>query len=561
MKKRIFLLAAFSFLVLSYLVSGEALIWQLSLMAPSAAFAIDIPNSSTWTQYMGVQPGRGDVLIAPIYDVRQITDSTNTQGGMSTVPQDQFTLFCVKNTDRDYGTVLRMRFREWKRGRECLNIDIPLTTNDVWCGELSRNTTGGGFILQAPLQDANRLVDIDRVDGPVTVGSVSFPNGYFQGALFPTAGIDSKTNAIEAEEPNKPARCELGYIEFIGEERVKAPVTTSEPWKFPRLASTDDIVITGDAPWPFAARGRDAQDVLMGEVFIIRPDQGMSHKYAMFTLSDFAVDPAGIWNPTSTARPNLFQDVQGQGTNPGIGGFDQLEAILARRFIYTDYLTAIDPNDPTHTYTSTSLVVTFPTKNFHYDTNTLAHAAGGVAGIGAPFTGLRETYNDHLVTPSPLTAGQVGESVLFKIYDRKKTTFASCLPIDRTIPCGKLPYEVNVIGFYPSTAIIAPIFRNNVVTDTTDGGTNVFNTGYMIIDLGNHNQGKDNITFTFFGLYYHSYNGLPAVGIEMQELFNDATLQYYGNTIPWQYRVDRCDSATCPIQFDLSQSPGEHSWR
>lgn len=160
-----------------------------------------------------------------------------------------------------------------------------------------------------------------------------------------------------------------------------------------------------------------------------------------------------------------------------------------------------------------------------------------------------------------IAAEWVGESVFFKIYDRKETTFASCLPIDRIIPCGNLPYEVNVIGFYPSQSIIAPIFRNNVVEATTNGGASTFSTGYMIIDLADNDQGKDNITFTFFGLYYHSYNGLPAVGIAMEEFFNDAILQYYGNAIAWQYRVDRCDSATCPNQFNLRYSPGEHSWR
>ncbi len=541
------------------------LVVAFSLVITGMAFAIDIPNISTWTQAMGTGgPGRGDVLLAAIYDVRQITDSTNP-GIIGTIPQDQFTMFCIKNTDRNYGTVLRMRFREWKRSRECLDIDIPLTTNDVWCGQLNRRF-GGGFTLTTPVNGGERWIDADRFSTGLSIGGVD--NGYFEAALFPTSGFDSAIFGIENEETNKAARCELGYIEFIGEERVKAPVTTSEPWKFPRLATSDDPVVAGDAPWPFPWRGRDVQDVLMGEVFIIRPDQGMSHEYAMYALSDFAVDFNGIWKSTSTSEPNLFAQVQGEGANLGIGGFDQLEAILSRRLVYLDYLTGIDKNDPTNTYTSTSVVITFPTKHFHYDTNTLAHAGGGLAGR-PPFTGLRETLNDHLVTPSPLTACQVGENVLFKIYDRNEHTFAPNLPISPppTIPPGKLPYEVNVVGYYPNTSINAPIFRNNVVTYTTDGGTNLFNTGYSIVDLGNNGQGIDLITFTFFGdqlnpgRYFHSYNGLPAIGIVMTEFFNDSTLQYFGNSIYWQYRVDWCDAPTCPNLIDLSQSPGEFSWK
>lgn len=535
------------------------LVIAVSLLITGAAFAVDIPNISTWTQNMGVGgssgPGRGDVLLAAIYDVRPLID-TRLPAPIGTVSQQQFTLFCLVNTDRDYGTVLRMRFREWKRSRECLDIDIPMTTNDVWCGEVSRKP-GGGATLNTPLNGGERWVDIDRV----TSASTPFPFGYFSGALFPTSGIDFQTFAIESDETNKLARCENGYIEFIGEERVGAPTTTSEPWKFPRVAATDD-----------PPRGRDVQDVLMGMVYLLRPDQAMSHQYTMLALSDFAVDPNGIWDLTSSAKPNLYDNVQfgpgNSGTNPGIGGFDQLEAVLAKRLIYYQYTTGTDPGDPSNTPTSTSVVVTFPTKHFHYNAAGI-HAAGGVAGQD-PFTGERETLNDHLLTDgshTAISACSVGENVIFKIYDRKEHTFAPGQPISPPpqIPPGKLPWEVNIIGVYPSTTAVAE-FRNNVVVSTSDGASNTFYTGYGIIDLGFNGQGKDNITFSFFGdigsgwNIFHSYNGLPAIGIVMTEFFNDSIEGYYGNSIPWRYRADWCFSGTCPNNIDLTQSPGEHSW-
>jgi len=493
--------------------------------------------------------------------VRPLSD-TRLPGSAGTTAQEQFTMFCIVNTDRDYGNVLRIRFREWKRSRECLDFDIPLTTNDVWCGEVSRKTDGGA-VLHTPTGGGERWVDTDRV----TSSTTAYPNGYFTGALFPTAGLDFNTYAIEADETNKPARCEYGYIEFIGEERVGAPTTTAEPWRFPRTAATDD-----------PPRGRDVQDVLMGSVYLIRPTQAISHQYAMNAISDFAVNPNGIWDLTSSAKPNLYDNVQGgpgmagAATNPGVGGFDQLEAVLARRLLYFQYVTGTDPADVTQTPTNTSVVVTFPTKHFHYAATGL-HLRGGVAG-GPPFTGLRETLNDHLLTDASTpatTACNVGENVLVKIYDRKENTFAPGAPISPppTIPPGKLPWEVNIIGLYPSETM-TPEFRNNVTVSTAGGGQ-TFYAGYGIIDLGDNSQGKDNIAsagtaiipwigFNFFGNIYQSYNGLPAVGIVMTEFYNGSVAGYYGNTIPWRYRTDWWASATASDLIDLATSPGEHSW-
>src|SRR4030042_1462594 len=135
----------------------------LSLMLAALAFAGDIPNISTWTQSMGTGgggPGRGDVLVAPYYDVRTLTDP-RLPGTAGTTAQEQFTLFCLVNTDTVYGTIARVRFREWKRSRECLDIDIPMTTNDVWCGEISRLPAGGG-ILHTPTGGGERWVNTER---------------------------------------------------------------------------------------------------------------------------------------------------------------------------------------------------------------------------------------------------------------------------------------------------------------------------------------------------------------------------------------------------------------
>ncbi|MGD0626656.1 MAG: hypothetical protein ABSB32_18345 [Thermodesulfobacteriota bacterium] len=545
------------------------LVVALSLMVTGMAFAVDIPNISTWTQSMGVGgggPGRGDALIAPLYDVRPLTD-TRLPGSAGTTAQTQFTLLSIVNTDRNYGAIVRMRFREWKRSRECLDIDIPLTTNDVWVGQVAQKT-GGGATLTTPAGGGERWVSANPVQSSVTVGAILYPYGYFPGALFPTAGLDFTTYAIEAEETNKLARCEYGYIEFFGEERVAAPTTTAEPWLFPRIASTTDALAgctTANEP-ACNGYGRDVHDVLMGNIYLVRPTQAISHQYNMTALSDFAVDSTGIWFNTAFAQPNFYDSVQGGpgnlGTNPGIGGFIQLEAILARRLVYAQYITGTDPADSSATPMSTSEVITFPTKHFHYDTtDNSRHESGALALIGTqkvlrpPFTGLRETLHDELVSTA-IAACSVGENVILKIYDRNEHTFAPGAPISPppVIPPGKLPYEVNVIGFYPSESATSE-FRNNVVASTAGGGQ-TFYEGYAITDLGSSDQGEDTITFNFFGNIFQSYNGLPAVGIVMSEFYNGGVQGYYGNTVPWQYRVDWYATTTAPNNINLANSPG-----
>lgn len=517
-------------------ISSGILVLAVSLMMTGMAFAIDIPDISTWTQNMGVGgggPGRGDALIAPLYDVRPLIDA-RLPGVPGTVAQEQFTMFSIVNTDRSSAVIARLRFREWKRSRECLDIDIPLTTNDVWVGVVSR-PAGGGGVVTTPTGGGERWVNAS-ID-PLT-------STFFAAALFPAEGFAFRTFDIEAEEPDKVSRCELGYIEIFGEERVGPPVTTAEPWRFPRVD-------------PLVAPGRDVPDSLMGTVVLIRPAEAITHSYNMTALSDFAVNPAGIWSSTATAFPNFFNDVQGGpgnlGINPGVGGFNQLEAILSKRHIFLEYATGTDPTDPTQTPMSTSAVITFPTKHFHYDrTNNSAHAGGAGTALTVglpPFTGIRETLNDHLVSPA-ISACLVGENVTFRVYDRKENTFAPGEPVSppQDIPPGKLPWEVNVIGFYPQQRPPDPPFFRDNITVATASAAATFYTGYVDVDLAFPSlSGKDNIVFNFFLNLFASYNGVPAVGIQMTEFFNGAVNGYYGDTVPWRYGVDWFVTPIAPI--------------
>jgi hypothetical protein len=508
----------------------------ISLMLVGSAFAVDITGISTWTQSMGVGgggPGRGDVLLGPLYDVRPLVNSAtgeNTAGGVASTQQ---TLITIVNTDNNWGYVGRLRFREWKRSREVFDIDIPLSKNDVFVAEVSLGADGIP-VIKSPDRYVN-LVDA----------------AFFWTAAWPVAGfqfsnfdLEAPLNGTPMPDAAKP-RLTYGYIEFIGEEKV-APVMDAT-FRFARLAPN-----------------RDALNVLMGNVYLIRGEVAISHQYNFTALANFSIDPNGIWQPPQNQRPTLLADVQGYGANPGIGGFDQLESILSKRWVYFTYVNGIEPT--TNTPQSTSVVITFPTKLFHY-TKTTPFPRIQVPPWFPPFTGTHETPEDALTG---------GELIDYAIFNRseKRLDRPDLPPISPPPPPGarpRLPWEVNVIGLYPQEPPTAR-FRDNVGIATASP-LDVFLEGWGWFDLSpllfassetrEAPQGEggrvgifDNIGrvgapwlaatappytfggFNFFGNPFNVYYGLPAIGLVMTEFYNDSVQGYYGNTVAWQYEVE-----------------------
>jgi hypothetical protein len=381
-------------------------------------------------------------------------------------------------------------------------------------GVVSR-LTGGGAALWSP--ESRYVTNI-----PATAVT-AFTTGAFP--AFP--GIPFR--AFDLEAGATITRCEYGYIEFIGEERVAAP----------------------DAAWTFARLGtgviRDVDNVLMGNVYIIRPEVAISHQYNMTGIANFAIDPAGIWRDPGTARPNLLTEVQGEVVlgipNVGAGGFDNLEALLSKRWVDFQYVTGIDPADTTQTPMTTSLVVTFPTKHHHYSrAGTFPIIGLTTWPYGPPFTAATET---------------AGEVVTVSIYDRTERLLVR--PVDSISPSptpglSLIPFEVNILGLIPQENAAAQ-FRNNLMIATANVSTaQTFYNGWGEIDLSpalglagdlrTRRQGEYPLappplfTFNFYNNFFDRYQGLPTIGLVMTEFYNDAVQGYYGNTVPWQYGVD-----------------------
>jgi len=331
---------------------------------------------------------------------------------------------------------------------------------------------------------------------------------------------------------------------------VGAPDTT---WTFPRLGVA-----------PFVYPGRDVGNVLMGMVYILRPDAPISHQFNMSAIANFAIDPAGIYNSPLTVFPNLFADVQGgpnpaAPVNPGWGGFDNLEALLSKRLVEFQYNTGIDPADPFATPTSTSVIVTFPTKWAHYNITTSPYCGLTVYPFLQPFTAARNALGDEARTgtcvavPPQTSTTSAGEVVGVKIWDRSEHLLVQPSNPISPSPLGQisvLPWEVNVIGLLPADPI-ALGFRNNVgIATKNSASAQTFYSGWGQLDLSPAvplvtgvdlrvvPQGKNAIAFNFFNNIFQAYRGLPAFGVVMTEFFNNPLEAYYGNTVPWQWVVD-----------------------
>jgi hypothetical protein len=537
------------------------LVVALSLTLTGMAFAIDIPVIPTWLAAVGTTPGtiitgvggggpgRGDVLLGPLYDCRDLTDP-NLPGAAGITARPQATLISIVNTDHVFGVVGRIRFREWKRSIEVLDFDIPLTSNDVWVAQVSRVSTGG-CVLTSP--------DMYITNIPVLATDP------FLAAPIPAAGFTFNPLLITDGDANPIARTEYGEFEFIGEERFSA------------LTASGTVIRLTVAAY---VNGRDVQNVLEGTVYIVRPDVAISHQYNMTAIANFAIDTLGIYQSPISAFPTLYSAVQGGPNqalpaNPGAGGFDNLEALLSKRFVDFQYVNGGQigglPVGGT-TPMSTSLVISFPTKLHHYvHANVypaLADPPGGVFPYRIPFTGAREVLGDETRSTAvipPLGTQDVGEVVECTIWDRSEHQLAPpTIPISpaRTPLC-RLPWQVNVIGIYPLETVSPNTFRNNwLIPSASATASQTFYSGWGRIDLapplgvlggdtrtvrqGNGAFRLNPIVFNFFNNFFTEYYGLPAIGIVMSEFYSDTVAGYYGNTVPWQYGVDWANLPAIP---------------
>lgn len=426
--------------------------------------------------------GKGDLLIFPYYDVRTINS------------KNQDTLFMIINETTNtytsptnhHGVAAKLRFREWDKSEEVFDADIWLSDNDVWVGVVRLNAT-------------TNIANIWSSDWVI----YDFTADYFIVKKLldnSGAGYDFITQNITFTLPSgwtKEKMTQLGYFEVIGEERTETKVSTTYPDRVYRLDES-----TEDAGYQYP----DCPNSLMGTAYILRSADGVAMGYNATAFANFSVNNRSLFVAPGSLNPQL---------SSAEDTLDQLEFQLSKEDIFGAY--SIESSIAG----KASLIITFPTKHYHYDAN-----RNRIVTSNNPYLAAKE--ND-------------GEVITVTIYDRnenKITPDKSWWSPPPTIPPLSLPYEVNICGFYAGTSpTIAG--RDNVAFPTS-----TFDSGWVWVWFGDAAHGSRTAfpilidDFQYFGNRFSQYNGLPALALQVQEFSNTSAGGYYGEISDAWYEVE-----------------------
>ncbi len=430
---------------------------------------------------------KGDLLIFPYYDVRTINGKQQDTLFMiinetSDLGRDQLSGTYTPDPN-DQGIVAKLRFREWDKSEEVFDCDIWLSDGDVWVGVVTLNPSTGLANIWSP---DYVVVDYDALT--FTVQKVLI-NGFD----FITQNISlRKSSTYPPSGWSEAQMTQVGYFEVIGEERTKTKITVGTTNKVGRISL--------EVGYP------DCPNVLMGQAYIVRVEDGVAMGYNAFAFTNF--HSKGIFSAPGALTPALTDAEM---------GLDQLEFAMSKGSIFAAY--EIDPAIDG----KTSIIITFPTKYFRYDWDPINKKRPIISGSDNPFRAL--DAND-------------GEVIFISVWDRDE---------NRIIPEKKwwspppeiqplsLPYEVNIIGVYSGTSpVLPPTSRDNVVFPAGE-----FKNGWIWIELLDENKSQSAFPKknTYFYLLGHAfglrdnligYMGLPALALQLQEFSNFNVGGYYG---------------------------------
>jgi hypothetical protein len=479
--------------------------------------------------------GKGDVLIFPYYDVRELNGKTQDFHFFIINDEDQNCLLNLAETVQGVcGYAAKVRFREWDKSEEVFDFDIWLSRGDVWYGRVTHNTGLAlpyGARITTPETD---YVIIEADNNTFTLGT-PFSGGFD----FPvTAYIPGPTNPPYPGPlaPKSPGSNNLyGYIEVIGEER------TFDHYTPPTAPSTTIKVTRTHA---------DALNTLKGYAYILRVADGASLAYNATAIANFSLNQGSLFYAPGGTGPSLLADaedtldqVEFQLSKFQIEGAYDIEAAIAGQF---------------------SMIINFPTKHFHFcprPNSTSSQAWYTIIGdVTAPCNPAYPTGNPwfnvipipvHGVLPNPALVAprhaNDGDPISVVIWDRNEhlltppKSFVSPAP---STPGTFLPYELNIVGLYLGTPPAVPqlsgwTVRDNVAVQTSDGQQS-FDRGYIEIlfpHLGIVNALNQNALtppqkiqqFYHWGVFYSQYIGLPVIGLSLQEFANGNVGGFYGD--------------------------------
>ena len=445
--------------------------------------------------------GRGDLLIFPYYDVREINGKT------------QDFLFAIVNTEWEPceglssvtqcydGVAARLRFREWAVGEEVFSTDIWLSRGDVWVGVITHNPS-----IALPYGA--------RITSPDFVITDSSPDNFTLGTTLKNGYNFPQTAYIPTNPYTGMQLSNLyGYIEVIGEERTFDHVWTTNPaFKVTRLTANADV-----------------PNRLMGYGYVVRVADGQSMAYNATAIANFSRNKGSLFSGIGSPSPTLMD---GEDT------LDQLEFQLTKKEVLAGYSveSGIDGKF--------SLILTFPTKHFHFCQRP-NYTARGVSTTPAdcvtgpstiPWTTWDPAFGDHAANTPERYDRAAFDRNGNKLYP--PPCYVLC-PSPPEFESPYLPYGVNVTGLYQSSVPVVPGGQNrdNMGWSTSGGLSGVIEAWFP--NTGQVQPLNPKITqFLHFDMLFSGYEGLPVIGLALQEYTNNNVGGFYGDTRDVFYRTE-----------------------
>ncbi|OGP88504.1 MAG: hypothetical protein A2156_03520 [Deltaproteobacteria bacterium RBG_16_48_10] len=331
----------------------------------------------------------------------------------------------------EYGITAKLRFRDWARGREVFSKDIWIPSKGVWNAGVEMSEDGTNALITS---SGNVIWRYD---------SKTF---YFANALVGGVSFSMKNIRKGLGESTL-----YGFIEVIGEEKTSPD---DQGGKTGRLANIE----------------RDCPNTLRGTLSIVRVEDGATMTYDAVAVGNFSRRQGSLFRKVGSPYPRL---------DTGEDTLDQLEFQLSKYEVFGPF--SVAPSDEG----KTSLIVTLPTRNFHY--------SGGrrLKEINNPFEAMVEKQ---------------GETLKSSLSSQ-----GAPLPADSEIT---LPFSVNVIGLYQGSGS-PPTGIDNLSLPTYS-----YDSGEVKLTSNNAAQRILIQDYEYFKEMFTAYRGLPALGLILREYRN-----------------------------------------
>ena len=374
--------------------------------------------------------------------------------------KDQVTTVTIENFG-EYGIAAKLRFKDWSRGREVFSKDIWIPSMATWSASIELSEEGTNAIITSP---GNVVWRYDSK-------TFYFTNSLLNGVPFSTRNIRRAYGESTL----------YGFLEVIGEEKT----------------SPDD---TGGKAARLAQSERDCPNTLRGTLSITRVEDGTTLAYDAAAIGNFSRGQGSLFRKPGSPYPRL---------DNGEDTLDQLEFQLSKWEIFGPF--SVDPSNQSRT----SLIVTFPTKAFHFSG-------------GRRLNQLNNPYEVQMETQ--------GETLKASISSQ-----GAPLPADSEI---SLPFSVNVIGLYPGSGGLPT------------GGDNLSLPAYSY-DSGDVKLTSDGMAerilirdYEYFREMFSTYQGLPALGLILHEYRNPDVLHTVA--IPVEFSAVWGESSLESVLFPTS---------